>query len=58
MGQRTGKSFIGGYIKKDTKAKLNRVAKAQDRSLSYLIEKILESGVKHLEEQAQLKKAA
>lgn len=58
MSKRTGK-FIGAYIKGDIKRKLEREAKAQDRPLSYIIEKILTEGVKHLSaEGPELKQAA
>lgn len=47
MSTRTGK-FIGAYIPKDVKTKLQKEAKDLDRPLSWVIEKILADGVKHL----------
>jgi predicted transcriptional regulator len=54
MSKRKGK-FIGGYIPKDVKTKLQQRAREQDRPLSWVIEKILTEGVKHRE---QMKQAA
>lgn len=55
MSKRNGK-FIGAYIQADVKRKLQREAKALDRPLSYLIERILSKGVKH--RPTELKEAA
>ena len=44
--KRNGK-FIGAYIDKGIKAKLQAIADQQERPLSYVIEKILSEGVKH-----------
>lgn len=46
MSKRKGK-FIGGYIPETVKEKLQKRAKELDRSLSWLIEKILSEGVEH-----------
>ena len=46
MTRRKGK-FVGAYIPKDIKRKLAAQAAAQDRPLSWVIEKILAQGVKH-----------
>lgn len=60
MSKRTGK-FIGAYVAKTTKQKLKDEAKRLDRPVSWVIEKILEQGVKHLsgdKADKQLPKAA
>lgn len=57
MSKRSGK-FVGAYISGDTKRKLEREAQAQDRPLSYVIEKILAEGVKHLKQESELLKKA
>ena len=45
--KRPGKKFIGAYISEETKAKLQRIADAQDRPLTYIVQKILSEGVIH-----------
>lgn len=47
MTKRNGK-FIGAYVDKETKRKLQAEAKRLDRPVAWVIEKILEQGVKHL----------
>jgi len=39
------KHFIGAWVKPETKKKLATIAKREDRSLAYTIEKILSEGV-------------
>lgn len=48
MSDRPGKKFIGAYIDEETKDKLQRIAALEDRSLAYIVEKILSAGVLHL----------
>lgn len=59
MSKRKGR-FIGAYIPKEVKRKLEAQAEALDRPLSWLIEKILSEGVKHPTPQPaeELKQAA
>ena len=52
MAKRNGK-FIGAYVDRNTKRKLKDEAKRLDRPVAWVIEKILEQGVKHLAEQSQ-----
>lgn len=56
MSKHKGK-FVGAYVDSRVKKKLSAIAVEQDRPLSYIIEKILAEGVKHLTE-TNLKKAA
>lgn len=46
MANRTGK-FVGAYVEADIKLALEKEAKRLDRSVSWVIEKILSEGVKH-----------
>jgi hypothetical protein len=55
--KRKGK-FVGAYIPKDIKRKLEAQATAQERPLSWVIEKILSRGVKHPTPEPALKEAA
>jgi len=56
VAQKRNGRFVGAYIPKDIKRKLEAQARAQDRPLSWVIEKILSEGVKHQAE--ALKEAA
>jgi hypothetical protein len=55
--RRKGK-FVGAYIPRDIKRKLEAQAAAQERPLSWVIEKILAQGVKHPTSAPALKEAA
>ena len=57
MSTRAGKKFIGAYIPAPVKKRLEQIAKTQDRSLSYVVEKILDEGVKHQAQEPQAKAA-
>ena len=41
------KKFVGGYVSEELKLELDKIAKAEDRSMTYILEKILTEGVKH-----------
>lgn len=43
----TAKVFIGGYVAKELKDELQELAAAEERSVNYLMIKILTSGVNH-----------
>ena len=59
MAKKRNGRFVGAYIPKDVKRKLETRAAQMDRPLSWVIEKILAEGVKHPTASAEpLKQAA
>ena len=48
MARRKSK-FVGAYVPREVKRRLLVLAREQDRPLTYIIEKILEQGLKHHE---------
>ena len=41
------KEFVGGYVDGELKRALEKIAQAEDRSVTYIVEKFLSQGVKH-----------
>ena len=39
--------FVGGYVSKKLKRDLEKIAEAEDRSVNWVLQKILSEGVKH-----------
>jgi hypothetical protein len=52
------KEFVGGFVSKKLKKDLEKVAQAEDRSVNWILEKILTEGVKHRAQNADTKAAA
>lgn len=49
--------FVGGYVKPKLKRELQKIAQEEDRSVNWVIEKILETGVKHRAQRVDKEKA-
>jgi hypothetical protein len=47
--------FVGGYVSKKLKRELEKIAQAEDRSVNWVLEKILTEGVKHRTQPADSK---
>lgn len=39
--------FVGGYVSRKLKRDIEKIAQAEDRSVNWVLEKILSEGVKH-----------